>query len=250
MYSSTLLIPGTQKAGTSTLHGLLTSRSQISPLLSDVQGNIKKPHFFSLVPEKVEEEFERYRSLLSTDTEYVIDSSTLYLMAPGMPQLARDSSPESKATVILRDPVRCAFLRYLQMVKKMLAQEKRDFSNIVEALHGLRLTVEIAKAENQMLEKAIQRGVVDASYFGTSYLQDRLGVSFCSTFQDPLLPYKHFQHNCCSERLRDLHKAFGEDLKLKLICLERLSSEMNNVATEVFPFSQYSQFLCCAQCPK
>jgi hypothetical protein len=155
-------------------------------------------------------------------------------MAPAMPRMTRHYFPDSKAIVILRDPVQRAFSGYMHMRKKLPAREKRAFSTIVDALHDRREKTGILKKENDLVDKAAQKGQIDASYFDESYLPRRIGTPFHAVFQDPLWPYKYFQYSCYSERLRDLHEAFGSDLKV--VCLERLSSETDEVAEEIFRF--------------
>ena len=231
-----IFVPGAQKGGTSTLHGLLTSHSQISPLSSEMYGSIKEPHFFSLVPEQVKQNFEWYWAFIrDLESDYVIDSSTSYLMAPAMPQLARKSFPDSKVIFILRDPVKRAFSGYLQMASKMPSRDQRDFSEIVNKIHQRYKEVGIKQAENEVLKEAIQEGLVDDEYFGLSYLSDRLGASFQSRFQDPLWPYKYFQNSQYSRRLKSYKTAF-ESEELIVVGLEHLSDDTDAVATDIFRF--------------
>lgn len=229
-----IIVPGAQKAGSSTLFSLLRSHPQIQTLSSTYKQRIKEPHFFSLQPETVRQNTEWYDSLLG-DQEYLVDASTSYLMAPQAPELMRAYVPESRVIVTLRDPVARAYSGYLHMASKMPSRDRRDFSSIVDGIYHRYENEGIEQAETKALEEGIREGLVDDEYFGISYLQDRVSAPFQSKFQDPLWPYKYFQHSQYSRRLEP-YRAIFESGELKVIGLEHLSDDMDAVATDVFRF--------------
>ncbi|WP_226634513.1 sulfotransferase family protein [Novosphingobium profundi] len=136
-----ILIVGAQKAGTTTLHGLLSQHPKIR------DGLFKESHFFDK-PRLLEEGIGYYRSIFPVlgEGEYTIDSTPM-MYHEAVPQIAAGVVPQARVIMILRDPVKRSFSHYLHNVAR--GREKLSFEEaIAQEEERIRHTAEELRTEN------------------------------------------------------------------------------------------------------
>lgn len=123
-----LFIPGAAKSGTSTLHSMLIKHNEISAW------TIKEPHTYSwdVHYKKRWKSFRnRYNQL---DTQYILESSTSYLVSKYAIKRILKDTPEAKFIILLRDPVDRIISHYnwlttLGLVNKCFKEEVTNEAN-------------------------------------------------------------------------------------------------------------------------
>lgn len=223
-----IIIPGAQKSGTTTLFDILIRHSAISGAM------IKEPQFFALERKTILEYFSWYESLFSgKDDKILVDASTFYLYSSSAPRHIKEFFKHPRILVILRDPVKRAYSNYLHMYGKVPWCERRSFNSIINEIEGPDQD-SIISSEFVSLIKAIRNGAVDSTYLKENYLNVKYGVEIPSTFDDYLWLYKYFSGSLYSKQVKSYTDLFGDDVKV--IFFERLISSPEETIGEIFKF--------------
>jgi len=226
-----LVIPGAQKAGTTSLFGLLLQHESIHSLTPplDVQweNNWKEPHFFSLTEEVVNQHLDWYLSLLGEEEGWYVDASTSYLTAPKAPELIRRLPLPIRYLAILRDPVERAFSGYRHMRREAPPADYRSFDEIINFIWHHRGDG-VAAAENEGIRRSITD--INQNYLRATYLRN-LPASTIADLQDGLHVFKYLQQGMYSQRLQPYWAAGSEVLT---VGLETLSSNPSQVSQRIF----------------
>jgi hypothetical protein len=215
--SALVIIPGAQKAGTTTLFDLLSRHPDLHIFSNEAGNAVKEPHFFSLDPDLACNHLSWYESLFGEEGIH-LDASTSYWMSPHSIELAQELIGAAKHVVILRDPAERAYSGYLHMRKKDPPLECRSFEEIIDFIHQHR-DEGIAAAENECVRRAIREKDVAPDYFDGEYLAEKASAPFTARFQDRLWPYKYVQYSLYSQRLSAL---FSENHDVSIIGMEQL----------------------------
>lgn len=122
------VIPGAQKAGTTSLFEYLTSLEGIG------HGARKEIHFpdrlmYREVPTWVDEHY--YRSFFPLTSDLAGEASPYYLFHPRAARRLADVAPRARLVVLLRDPVERAYSHYHHEYRK--GRERLPFREAVEA---------------------------------------------------------------------------------------------------------------------
>ncbi|MCS4142544.1 sulfotransferase family protein [Salinibacter ruber] len=225
--SKFVIIPGAQKAGTTTLHKLITQHSKIAPLTRESGKPIKEPNFFSMEPSCVDENIGWYRSLTSSKPVLQVDASTHYLVSPKTPDLIKKYlDGDVKVVVTVRDPIERSISGFFQQKKKTPPTDQRDLNKIVEKLWGIE-SERIYDTENVHIKQAVKNGKVN------DYLESRLSSNrpFKVNHQDNLMPFKYIQNSIYSKYI-GRYKEFN----VKVVCFEEMVEEPQKVMSSVFEF--------------
>jgi hypothetical protein len=223
----TIIIPGAQKSGTTTLFNMLSKHSMVdSP-------QIKESQFFALDEKTVKNNISWYRGIFSSDDlQYALDASTHYLFSKKTPFLIKKYLKNVKILIILRDPVKRAYSNYLHMYRKVPIADKRRFSEIINEIEGVDFN-RIIKSENENIEKNIDMGKINHKYIDEKFLSVQYNVDFRYRFEDPLFTYKYFQNGLYSLHIEKFKKIFDN---IKIVFLEELIDDTEKVMGEIFDF--------------
>jgi len=228
-----LVIPGAQKAGTTSLYGLLLQHECIHSLTPPPgarwEDNWKEPHFFAFQEAVVEQHLDWYLSLLDEDDGWYVDASTSYLTAPRTPELLRRLPLPVRYLAILRDPVERAFSAYRHMRREDPPADRRSFDEIIDYVWARR-GEDLAAAENDGIRSALSDGRVDLNVVHRTYLQDQ-PASSTSDLQDGLHLFKYLQQGMYSQRLQPYWSSSSEVLT---VGLEALSSAPSRIGRSIF----------------
>jgi hypothetical protein len=193
-----LVIPGAQKAGTTTLFDLLSDH----PDVEGVEG--KEVHVFSLRCWR--EGLERFQGGFSGRARYRLDASTSYLFIPeALRRLHEVASDELRIVVVLRDPVSRARSAYYQVAKQKVYGTLRWYEDrpLAECL-----AVEAGSPEE--LRAVEEEGIVRARDAG------RIEPGAYDAFQEPFWPFRYLANGLYAERLALLLELFDREQMLFL----------------------------------
>lgn len=147
--SPNYLIIGTQKGGTTSLHGYLAQHPQVAA------STTKEVHYFDKNYHRGENWYRTHFPLKAVSTHALCgESSPFYLFCPNSPARAAAMLPEVKIIVLLRNPVDRAYSHY-QLTKRR-NREPLSFEDAVAA-------------EPERLAGERERLIADATYNSTSY---------------------------------------------------------------------------------
>ena len=227
---SSVIIPGTQKSGTTTIFHILSTHSMID------EQECSEPNFFALNEETIKENMDWYINLYSKDEQkYLLDNSNLYLHHKRTPSLIKNFISDTKVIIILRNPIKRAYSSYLHMHKKVPCADRRNFKSIIKYIYGSMVSLdkhELINIEEENIMKNIEK--IDENYLDEYYLKrKKKDVNFKSYFEDTLLPYKYFRRSLYSIDVNRFKRNFDE---IKIIFLEELIDKTEEVMKDVLDF--------------
>ena len=137
------IIVGAQKAGTTALYDYLNQQPKV------FMSKLKEPGYFrSFIPPNVfplpitnKEKYLKLFQDVKNETA-IGEASGVYLEDQGTPKLIRDSVPNCKIIIMLRDPVERTFSTYFQVVRSGLENEsfkdaiRRDYKKLQNGQRG------------------------------------------------------------------------------------------------------------------
>jgi hypothetical protein len=187
-----LIVVGAQKAGTTTLHSLLSKHPQV------VEGVRKELHYFDFnfvsVRHSYLRKFEKNlsRRPLSTwlSPTWLLDSSPSYLAHPLVASRIKNVLPEARLVVLLRNPAERAVSHYFHNVRA--GREVRTFDQAIRD----EISGEMSQEESSWDDSGsslrhfsyLARGDYERQLqsFFTLFDQDQISVHFSEIFfQDP-----------------------------------------------------------------
>jgi hypothetical protein len=230
------IIVGTQKGGTSALHGLLRSHPGIAA------AKRFEPHFFDrdklilehrrdLTPEKICMLRKHYaETVFPTDSleaspRLSFEKSPAYMVVPGVPTLIRKVVPWAKIIVTLRNPVDRAFSHF-----RMKRERKQEFRHLEEVLGDelshLGVYPYFAVPENAPFEIPVAKNTSNTTDGTNSRVVPR---------QRPKLQGILYR-GCYHHQLRNWmdHYTLGENLLV--VNYERLDRDPESVLKEILDF--------------
>ena len=200
-------LAGVRKSGTSTLFDMLTQHSEITPPA------IKEPHFFSFLPEIVDNHLDWYLDLFPQDKgRMLIDGSTLCFGSRYAPDLIKNHFFEAKIVFVLRDPAKRAFSSYLHAHKKSECNDKRSFDDILSSLEGGIENANLLEAEATLLRAAVNQGLVNEHIYGKDFLRKLFGAPFDVEMDDPLFSYNYFRESHYRDGIERFSRVFGREV--------------------------------------
>lgn len=210
-----VLVPGAQKAASTTLHAALTQHPACRAL------RVKEPHYLGLVAEDFQAHAGWYRSLFTSDDAIHVDASTSYLYHPKAAARACAIDPHVRSIIIIRDPARRAYSAYMHCVRRVVHPERRPFSAVLSDIEArLGAATSVWDAEDASLDAAIQRGDVEPSALGEGFVARSVGGPSPARFEDP-----HWGHRYlgASEYSRYV-PAWESELpgRVLIVCMEEL----------------------------
>lgn len=217
-----LIIPGSQKAGTTTLANFIMQHPEcyVSPMLgmeffgiSDADRNLNEYKKFYNQPD-----IENYK--------IVTDVSRGYLYTPNAAKrIFQTLGPNVQFIVVLREPVDRTISGYFHAYKAHIKgtrkwMEQRSISEVFE-FESTNLR-EVISQEFSNLEKAIDEGKVITNRMLNSY-------------EDPSLPFRYIRNSSYSSLIKDFFEFFSRDSFL-FLTTNGLNSNPENVMNRVFEF--------------
>lgn len=229
-----LIIPGAQRAGTTTLFDALTCHSEIHALVHPQGGIRKEVEFFALNDATVVDNIEWYESLFGEQSGWYVDASTAYLMATETPSLVSQlTTGKVKYLVTLRDPIKRAYSGWKIMNRKDRPADPRSFEQIIDYIWKRRDSDTIAIAENQAIQNAVEDGLIDPDYLSNSKRPKYFPEAGKVQFQDPLWPFKYLQYSMYSQRLRSYWESRDD---IMVICFEELILKPQRTLDRIYHF--------------
>lgn len=135
-----LFVAGAAKAGTTSVYRYLSEHPEV------YMGTVKEPYYFSFVDEKpkfqgpfdapvnqeIITDFQEYKQIFSgaTNQKVIGESSNSYLYFKHSAENIRNTIPDCKIIILLRNPIDRAFSHYLQC--RMLGQESLSFEEALD----------------------------------------------------------------------------------------------------------------------
>jgi len=122
-----LIVAGAGKSGTSSLHLYLDQHPDI------VMTTTKEPHVFT-DPERLAHAQQIYAELFppaAASSRYRGESSTGYMVFPGVPDRIHAAIPDCRLIFLLRNPIDRALSHYRWLIS--LGAERRDFRTVFES---------------------------------------------------------------------------------------------------------------------
>lgn len=203
-----IIIPGSEKCGTSNLYHSLAAHSEINA------SRAKEPHFFALDREIVNEYLQLYMGLYEggSGTAY-LEASNSYLYSEQAPANIKEFIDNPKILIMLRDPAKRVFSSYYHMYKKLPQAENRSLEAIIKQLAGKEKDAAI-QVEREQIRLAMDKNKVIRDYFGPGYMKKVWDVPFESYFDDPDWTYRYFQGSMYSDYVKRWEEYFGANLKV------------------------------------
>lgn len=162
--SNFIVIPGAQKAGTTTFHRLLTQHSQINSLVRENGKSLKESVFFAMKPQCVADNFDWFRSLLRNGESTYVDASPQYLMSPQAPRLIHKYlGADTKVIVTIRDPVDRCISSFLHQKSRNPPTDKRSLDKIVQRIWRSQ-KLGLVEAENAEVYEAKKSNKISGIY--------------------------------------------------------------------------------------
>jgi len=227
--SSFIIVPGAQKAGTSTLHRLLTQHSQINSLVWENGQRLKESVFFAMEPKYVDDNFSWFQSLLKNGTGTYVDASPQYLMSPQAPNIIKHYlGSDAKIIITIRDPVDRTISSFLHQKSRNPPTDKRHFEKIIESIWNIR-DRGLVEAENTVTRRAANEGYIRPKYLEETHLSNR---PFKVNLQDPLHQYKYLQYSIYSTHINRWIKNFD----VEVVKFEDIIKNTKSTMDDVFGF--------------
>ena len=222
----TIVIPGVEKGGTTTLYDALVSTAWVT------EPEIKETQFLALPRETVLDNFDWYLDNFSlSENSFNVDASTLYFWSRNAVRNIREFIEDPRIIVILRDPAKRAFSAYLHMYKRVPQSERRTFDRIMVDLSDLGGW----KAQEESgIRSAIDENLVDEEFLDVSHLGRHFGVKFRSVFEDPLALFRYLKGSVYSEPFERYRKMFKDDVMV--VFLEKLVRYPKEEFDEILEF--------------
>jgi hypothetical protein len=222
----TIVIPGVEKGGTTTLYDALVSTTGVT------EPKIKETEFLALPRETVVDNFEWYLNNFSlSENSFNVDASTLYFWSENAVRNIREFIEDPKIIVILRDPAKRAFSAYLHMYKRVPQSEHRSFDKIMAALTDIG---DWKAQEEKGIRSAIDENLVDEEFLDASHLRRHFGVKFRSVFEDPLVLFRYMQGSFYSEPFERYRNTFKDDVMV--VFLEKLVKDPKEEFDKILEF--------------
>jgi hypothetical protein len=222
----TIVIPGVEKGGTTTLYDALVSTTWVT------EPEIKETQFLSLPRETVLDNFDWYIDNFSlSENSFNIDASTLYFWSRNSVQNIKEFIQDPRIIVILRDPAKRAFSAYLHMYKRVPQYEHRTIDQIMDDLPD---SGDWRAQEEKSIRSAIDENLVDEAFLDASHLRRHFGVKFQSIFEDPLVLFRYLQGSVYSEPFERYKKTFKDDVMV--VFLEKLIRNPEREFDEILEF--------------
>lgn len=225
----TLIIPGAQKSGTSSLFMALSRHKDIGATA------VNEPQFFALDRNTILSNLSWYLGCFPDDKTVLLDKSTFYLHSGRAPQNVAEFCSDPYVVVLVRDPARRAYSGYMHMYKKVPQRERREFEDIVHKVGRYTDGRDLVSAERAVLCSAISDGDIDPDYLGEDYLSRRVGAPFSSHFEDPLLPYRYFGQSRYIDPISRWKTVLGQE-RVRVIFFEEMVREPGKTVREVLGF--------------
>lgn len=244
-----LVIPGAQKAGTTSLWRLLLQHESVYSLgrssrsISRSTPALKEPQFFTLKEDIVKENLDWYTSLIIDDERngpgWYVDASTGYLYSPRAPELIESLPFPVKFLIILREPAERAFSSFLEMNGKTPPADRRTFAEIISFVWDNR-SLGLAKAEKEQLETSKEGGKIDTDYLlsHVNRLKKRFKIkkeegNVKKYLQNPMWCYNHLQGSLYSKWLVPFEESKKE---VMIVSLDEMTSNTEQTANEIFDY--------------
>lgn len=224
-----VIVPGAQKAGTSSLFHALVRHDQIG------RPSVKEPQFFALRRRTVNRYLDWYRGEFEANAAVLLDASTFYLHSRRAPKNVAACCSDPYVVVLVRDPVQRAHSGYLHMRKKVPPRERRSFRDVVGSVAERCGTSGLKDAEEEALKAAASSGNIDSDYLNADYLRGRFGAPFDSHFEDLLFPYRYFGQSLYMKSIERWREAVGEG-RVKVVVFEDMIRNPAEVITGVLEF--------------
>ncbi|MBW1667342.1 MAG: sulfotransferase domain-containing protein [Deltaproteobacteria bacterium] len=222
----TIVIPGVEKGGTTTLYDALVSTTWVT------EPRIKETQFLALPRETVLDNFEWYLDNFSPSGEsFNVDASTLYFWSDNAVRNIREFIEKPRIIIILRDPAKRAFSAYLHMYKRVPQSERRTFEKIMEALPD---KDSWEAHEERGIRSAIDESLIDEGFLDASHLERHFGVRFRSVFEDPLVLFRYMRGSVYSEPYERYRETFKDDVMV--VFLEKLVRDPKTVFDDILEF--------------
>jgi hypothetical protein len=221
----TIVIPGVEKGGTTTLYDALVSTTWVT------EPKIKETEFLALPRETVLDNFDWYLDNFSLSNSFNVDASTLYFWSGNAVRNIREFIEDPRIIVILRDPAKRAFSAYLHMYKRVPQSERRTFDQIMANLSGLG---DWKDQEEKGIRSAIDEKLVDEEFLDAFHLGRHFGVKFQSVFEDPLVLFRYLQGSVYSEPFKRYIKMFKDDVMV--VFLEKLVRDPKEEFDKILEF--------------
>ncbi len=221
----TIVIPGVEKGGTTTLYDALVSTTWVA------EPKIKETQFLALPRETVLDNFEWYLDNFSISNAFNVDASTLYFWSDNAVQNIREFIGDPRIIIILRDPAKRAFSAYLHMYKRVPQCERRTFEQIMATLPDMG---DWKAYEDKGIRSALDEDLVDEKFLDSSHLERHFGVKFQSVFEDPLVLFRYIRGSFYSEPYEKYRKTFKDDVMV--VFLEKLVRDPKTVFDEILEF--------------
>lgn len=222
----TIVIPGVEKGGTTTLYDALVSTTWV------MEPEIKETQFLALPRETVLDNFDWYiDNFLFSENSFNVDGSTLYFWSRNAVRNIKEFIEEPRIIVILRDPAKRAFSAYLHMYKRVPRSERRTFDQIMADSPDLG---DWRAQEEKGIRSAIDENLVDKEFLDASHLRRYFGVKFQSVFEDPLVLFRYLQGSVYSESFESYRKTFKDDVMV--VFLEKLVRDPKNEFDKILEF--------------
>lgn len=225
----TLIIPGAQKSGTSSLFLALARHEKIGA------ATVNEPQFFALDRGTISSNFSWYMGCFPGDKPVLLDKSTFYLHSGRAPKNVADFCSDPYVVVLVRDPARRAYSGYMHMYKKVPQRERREFEDILHEVGRHAEERDLKAAERTVLASAVSEGDIDPDYIHGDYLAKRVGAPFASHFEDPLLPYSYFWQSRYIDPISRWKDVLGHD-RVLVVFFEEMIMEPGKTVSDVLAF--------------
>lgn len=209
-----LIIPGAQKAGTSSLFECLSQHPQCAG------SQPKEPTFFSLIRQA--DDLTAYASYFPEDIaekRITFEASTSYLAESYVPQRIHQAlGDQIKFLMILRQPVERAISAYWHTAKRL--DEHRPIDEVFD-INASSLE-EACAIEDARVEQAIRSGRIKLS-------------RYIKRYDDPAWPFRYLQNSFYTQALGRYLEYFSRS-SLHIVTLEAFKSEPESVWAGISQF--------------
>jgi len=225
-----LIIPGVQKAGTTTLWNALVSMDETTPLKNPSGDPVKETHFFALEEDIIKENVNWYKSFCKKKSKLKIDSCPNYITSKKSGKMISDILSDVIVVILIRDPIIRSHSSYLYLYRNGNV-EKRRFKDIVRELFESN-GEDLRSREEKLIIKSLEGGKLSKKFISKSYLDiyTSLEPPFYSHFEDNLWPYRYFYNSIYSDKI---HLYENEGIETEIVFMEEMIERPSKIISNI-----------------
>ncbi len=238
MKRGSIIIPGGQKCGTTSLYEALCTKDEV------LRPNSKEVQFLAMKACKIKQNIEWYHKNRKTkqanlNRQFTIDASTYYMSSTKVANNIKKYLDNPYVIIILRDPFKRAYSGFLQMKTKTPSPEKRTFAQITNDIYTaigpfdkIVNPGDVVNYENRSIREAKDK--IDSEYVSRNY-PNNIDLPYAAKYIDELYLYRYYTNSIYSKIVNTYYEKLGSE-RVHVLSLESLVKNTKREMKQICKF--------------